>query len=130
MNLIDDVINEFGRSMGMEDLRLRDDGCLVLDMQRLGTLSVELVGERREEVALSLYRRIESPTAGACGRALELCHYRSPAPWPVRSGLSGHGDLMFAVLFETADFTLPNLNQALDWLDGLHRQMEPLVRLA
>jgi type III secretion system chaperone SycN len=130
MNLVDDVLLQFGRSIGMEDLRLREDACLVLDMQRLGSLAVELIGERREDVAVSLSRRIEAPSEDACARALELCHYRSPAPWPVRAGLSGPGDLMFAVGLEIADFTLPNLNQVIDWLDGLHRQMEPVVRAA
>jgi type III secretion system chaperone SycN len=130
MSWVDDLLEEFGRSLGMQDLRLREDGKLVLDMERLGTLAVELVGLRQDEVAVSLCRRIEMPSAPAWVRALELCHYRSPAPWPVRCGWSGPGNLVFAVVLDRFEFTLPHLNQAIDWLDGLHRQMEPLVRLA
>lgn len=130
MTLIDETVREFGRSIGMEDLALRDDGSLVLDMQRLGRLALELVGPRREDVSLSLSRRIEPPDDASCARLLELCHYRTPAPWPVRVGLTRAGDLIFAVRLETFDFTLPNVHKALDWLDGLHQQSDSFVRLA
>lgn len=130
MTLIDETVREFGRSIGMEDLALRDDGSLVLDMQRLGRLALELVGPRREDVSLSLSRRIEPPDDASCARLLELCHYRTPAPWPVRAGLTRAGDLIFAVRLETFDFTLPNVHKALDWLDGLHQQSDSFVRLA
>ena len=128
MTLIDDTVAEFGRSIGMEDLRLREDGAVVLDIKQIGTLALELIGERREDVSLSLARRIEPPDDAACLRALELCHYRAPTRWPVRAGLTGRGDLIFAVRMETSDFTLPNLHQALDWLDGLHQQLGSSVR--
>ena len=47
MTLCDDVIEQFGRSIGIEGLQLRENGALVLDMGRLGRLAFELVGERR-----------------------------------------------------------------------------------
>ncbi len=130
MTLIEETVAEFGRSIGMEDLQLREDGALVLDMQQLGTLALELIGERREDVSLSLSRRIQPPDDTACARILELCHYRGPARWPVRAGLTGAGDLLFAVKLDTFDFTLTNLHQALDWLDSLHQQSDAVVRLA
>lgn len=130
MTLIEETIREFGHSIGMEDLRLRDEGTLVLDMERLGSLAFDLVGERREDVAVSLSRRIEPPDDRACANILDLCHYRSPARWPVRAGLTGRGDLVYAVRMDTSEFTLPNLHQALDWLDGLHQQSEVFVRVA
>ncbi len=130
MTLIEDTISEFGRSIGMEGLKLRDDGALVLDMQKLGSLGMELIGDRREDVALSLSRRIERPDETACARVLELCHYRTPAPWPVRAGLTGAGQLIFAIKLDISDFTVSNLHKALDWLDGLHQQSDAVVRLA
>lgn len=122
MSVIEDTIRDFGRSIGMEDLRLRDDGTLVLDMQQVGTLAIELIGERREDVALSLSRSIQPPDDTACTRLLEMCHYRSPCTWPVRAGFTSSGTLLFAIRLETFDFTLPNLHQALDWLDGMQQQ--------
>ena len=130
MTVIDEVIREFGRSIGMEVLALREDGALVLDMQRLGTLAIELIGERREDLSLSLSRRITPPDEAACSRLLEMCHYRSAFTWPVRAGLTSSGDLLFAIRIETADLTLPNLHQSLDWLDGLHQQSDAFVRPA
>ncbi len=130
MSAIDDTIREFGRSIGIEDLALRDDGALVLDMQQLGTLAIEWIGERREEVSLSLSRRITPPDEAACGRLLEICHYREPSAWPVRAGLSGAGELIFAIRMETSDFTLSALHQALDRLDEMHQQSAAFTRPA
>lgn len=127
MSVIEDTLREFGRSIGMEDLRLRDDGTLVLDMQQVGTLAVELIGERREDVSLSLSRGIQPPDETACARLLEMCHYRNPCAWPVRTGLTSSGTLIFAIRLEAFDFTLPNLHQALDWLDGPHQQSSAFV---
>lgn len=130
MTLIADTLAEFGRSIGMSDLALREDGTLVLDMERLGTLAFELIGENREAVSLSLMRRIEPPDAAACSRLLELCHYRNPAPFPVRAGLAREGELLFAIRMDAYQFTLPNVHQALDWLTGLQDQSSHFTRPA
>lgn len=127
--IINDTIEEFGRSLGMEGLRLRDNGALVLEVANIGTLSLEWIGEFREQVALSLSRQIEAPDADACRRILELCHYRNPFPWPVHACFNAAGHLVFAVGLALADFTLPNIQQVIEWLDGLHQQIQPAVRL-
>lgn len=128
--LFDDIIDQFGRSIGIQDLALREAGALVLDMQQQGRLSFELIGERREEVSISLTRRVDFQDDRAPSRLLELCHYRAPAPFPVRCGLTRMNDLIFAVRMETHEFTLPNLHAALDWLSSLHQQSEAFVSLA
>ena len=124
MTLCDDVIGQFGRSIGIEGLQLRDNGTLVLDMQRLGKLAFELVGERREDISMSLTHRVELSDERACSRILELCHYREPAPFPTHAGLTRKGDLIFAVGMEASEFTLPNLHEALDWLISLQERSE------
>ncbi|MES2596723.1 MAG: hypothetical protein V4662_15380 [Verrucomicrobiota bacterium] len=129
-SLFDETLAEFGRSIGMEGLALRDNNALMLDMQRLGTLAVELIGERRDDVSLSLIRQIETPDESACARLLELCHYRAPAPFPVRVGWTRSGQLLFAVRMDGYLFTLPNMHQALDWLTSLHDQSSTFVRSA
>lgn len=130
MTLIDDAVAEFGRSIGMERLALRENGSLVLDMQALGRLAIELIGERREDVSLSLIRQVQTPDDKACERLLELCHYRAPAPFPVRAGLTNQGQLMFAVRMDVSQFTVPNIHQALQWITGLHDQSSSLLRAA
>ncbi len=130
ITLQDDIIDQFGRSIGMQGLRLRDDGALRLDMQQLGSLAFELVGEHRDDVAVSLTRRVEMTDDSATERILELCHYRAPAPFPVRAGLTQAGHLIFAVRLETSEFTLPGLHQALDLLTRLHDQSASFVRPA
>ena len=128
MTLISDTVAEFGHSMGMSDLVLREDGTLVLDMERLGVLAIELIGESRENISLSLMRRIEPPDSAACTRLLELCHYRNPAPFPTRAGLAREGELFFAIRMDAYQFTLPNVHQALDWLTGLQDQSSAFTR--
>jgi type III secretion system chaperone SycN len=127
--IFDETIHEFGRSLGMGDLRLRENGALMLQVDNIGTIAFELIGEFREQVAMSLTRQIEPPDAEACRRILELCHYRNPAPFPVHPAFNSHGSLVFAIGFSAADFTLPNINQAIDTLDGLHQQIQSSVRL-
>lgn len=127
--VVDDTIEEFGRSLGMEGLRLRDSGALVLDIANIGELALEWTGEFREQISLSLARHIEPPDEEAYRRILEACHYRSPFPWPVHAAFNSQGALVFAVGLEHSDFTLPNIHQITEWLDGLHQQLQPAVRL-
>lgn len=122
--LFDDIINQFGRSMGMHDLALSENGVLVLGMGPLGRLAFELIGELRDDMSMSLTRRVDFQDGRAPSRLMELCHYRTHAPFPVRCGLTRMNDLIFAVRMETHEFTLPNLHNALDWLVGLHQQSE------
>jgi type III secretion system chaperone SycN len=127
--LIDETIAAFGRSIGMEGLRLRENGALVLEMTNIGTLCIECIGEYRDQVSVSIARNIEPPDAEACKRILELCHYRNQAPWEVHAGFNSRGGLVFAVGMVPADFNLPNMHEAIDWLDGLHQQIHSSVRL-
>lgn len=130
MTLHDDIIDQFGRSMGMQGLCLRNDGALRLDMQQLGSLAFELVGPYREDVSVSLTRQVEMVDDNAAERILELCHYRSPAPFPARAGLAKAGHLIFAVRLETSEFTLPGLHQTLELLTSLHDRSASFVRPA
>ena len=130
MSLVDEAVAEFGRSIGMERLALRDNGSLLLDMQALGRLAIELIGEQREDVSLSLIRQVQTPDEKGCERVLELCHYRAPAPFPVRAGLTSQGQLVFAVRMDTSQFTVPNIHQALQWITSLQDQSSSFLRAA
>ena len=129
MWMIEQSVAEFGRSLGMTDLRLKDEGALALGIERIGVLAIEVIGDRQEEVALSLTRSIERPDGPACQRALELCHYRNPSKWPVHAALAAGGSaLIFAIQMEAPDFILPNIHEGIEVLTRLHEAMEPYVR--
>lgn len=130
MTLFNDIIDQFGRSIGMEGVQLRDNGALVLDMQRLGRLAFEVIDQHGDDITMSLSRHVELTDDNAGARILELCHYRSPAPFPARAGLTQKGDLIFAVRMTTAEFTLPNLHQSLDWLSALQDQSQSFAQPA
>jgi type III secretion system chaperone SycN len=128
MWMIDESVAEFGRSLGMSDLRLRDDGGIVLGIDRIGVLAIEMIGERQEDVALSLSRAIDRPDEQACRRALELCYYRNPSRWPLHAAFAGGGQLVFAVQMESHDFVLSNIHEAIEVLTRMHDAMETFVR--
>ncbi|MBB5037715.1 CesT family type III secretion system chaperone [Prosthecobacter dejongeii] len=130
MSIIAETLADFGKSIGLENLTFRDNGTVLLDMEKLGSLAIEWIGDRQETVSLSLIRRIEVPDERACKRLLESCHYRSPAPFPTRLGLAGAGELFFAVRLEAREFTLPGIHQALEWLIAVHDQNSSSVRYA
>jgi len=126
-SLLDDIITQFGRSLGMEDLALRDGGTVVLDMQQMGTLAFELIGERREDISVSLTRRVDFDDSRVPAKLMELCHYRNAPLFPIRAALTRAGDLTFAVGMEAGEFTLPNLNTAVEALIIFHQQSEAFV---
>jgi len=127
--MIEQSVAEFGRSLGMTDLRLKDEGAIALGIERIGVLAIEVIGDRQEDVALSLTRSVERPDAQACQRALELCHYRNPSRWPVHATLAaGGGALVFAIQMEAQDFILSNIHEGIEVLTRLHEAMEPFVR--
>lgn len=125
--LFDDIIDQFGRSIGMRGLALREHGALVLNIRPTGRLAFELVGECRDDVSISLTRHVEFRDSRVPERLLELCHYRSPAPFPVRCGLTRIGDLIFAVRMGAREFSLPHLHSALDFLWVLHQRSEAFM---
>lgn len=127
---IDQTLEEFGRSLGMEGLALRNGESLVLNIDRIGTVAFEVVGVNRDVISISISNRIEPPDAEACRRILELCHPREKSPWPVHAGIDYQGALVFAMGMDFSDFILPNIHRALDWLDGLHQQMSAVARAA
>ncbi|HSJ04142.1 MAG: hypothetical protein ACAI34_03225 [Verrucomicrobium sp.] len=131
MTPIDHTIAEFGQSMGMSHLQPNDAGAVVLDISGIGTLAIELVGDRQESVAVSLSRKIEPPSAAACQMALEMTHYRQPGSWPVRAALAGgRSVLVFAAQMDTYEFSIPALHEAIGQLETLQDALASVVRPA
>lgn len=131
MTPIDQTVAEFGQSMGMAHLQPNEAGAVILDISGIGLLSIELVGDRQEVVAVSLSRKIEPPDAAACQMALEMTHPRQSGSWPVRAALAGgRGVLVFAARMETYEFNLPALHEAIGQLEALQDALSTVVRPA
>jgi type III secretion system chaperone SycN len=114
------IIEEFGNSMGMEGLALNRDGCLCLEFQEMGTLHMELTGER---LLISLGRDLSPHDTDIFERALELCHFKHGHPLPVHAGCQKENRLLFMVKVPDRDLTLPLLEQILQTLNHCHTRV-------
>jgi type III secretion system chaperone SycN len=123
MNVIEETVAEFGRSMGMQNLRLRANGCLVLALQSVGTLAIDVAGPQQDSVVVSLSKSVSRSAEPDSRRLLSLAHYRSRSPLPVQFG-AAHGQVVLAVVLPQEEFTLTKINEVIRLLDRQHQSME------
>lgn len=89
--MLEQELNEFSRRMGLPGLSFSPDGLAALDVERMGRLHLEKGGKPgAEELLVYLARPCPAHDREAPERALELCHYRHPRPFPLSAGV--HGD--------------------------------------
>ena len=102
-----------------------------LEVDRIGRLGIEMVGEGDDRVAVSLSRDYREPFSDeVCRLALENCHYRSRSDYVIQPALSGGGRLAFAVCLDTSDLTVPSIHQIIDELDRFHESMNQVASLS
>ncbi len=117
MSLLNETVAEFGRSLGMEELQLRDDSSVVLEIQSIGTLAVEVAGPARDAVVISLARPLASPPAAANWiTLLAATHYRSRQPQPLQVGVV-RDHVVVAIVVAQENFTLPKIHEVITALD-------------
>ena len=58
MKVIEDTVAEFGASLGLNDLQLRENGSVVLTLQSIGTLAIEVAGATQDAMIVSLSRTL------------------------------------------------------------------------
>lgn len=117
MSWVDDVLREFGRSMGLPNLAFGQRGAVRLSVERLGQLGLE---RRPDEVLLFLLRPIPVGDARPLRKALAVCHYREGHPFAVQAGLRGDDRLVFVVRIPEREFTVQAIEQGIELLDRLH----------
>ena len=121
---VEETVGEFGRYIGIEDLALSDEGAVALEIERIGRLGVEMVGEQDDRVAVTLSREYRAPFGEEALRyALESCHYRNARPHPVHPALASEGKLMFAVCLDSSELTAQQMHEIVDELDRMHESM-------
>lgn len=125
MNLIEETVWEFGRSVGLDELSLRGQGAAVLEIENMGTLAFDAAGPGGEEVVVSLARPLPSGRSPRWGDVLARTHYRQRGRGLVQAGLWGDR-LVFAVVLAAGEFSLHRISEVLRELDGAHRSVEGL----
>jgi type III secretion system chaperone SycN len=123
MNLIDETVAEFGRSLGMPGLTLRGTGSVVLSLQSIGTLALDVAGPTQEAVVVSLSRPLAHPAAVDGLRLLSRSHYRFRAAQRLQLGVR-RDQLVLAVVLSQQEFTLEKIHEVVRALDQHHQAME------
>lgn len=123
MNLVDDTIAEFGTTLGIDQLRLSDQGTLVLAIQSLGLLGFDRAGPYGESVLVSLTRPLPTGWDQNWAGLLGASHYQSRPPAGLQVGVV-RDQLVLALVVEPADLTLPRINEAITALDRHHSFQE------
>ncbi len=123
MSISDDLLVEFGRSLGLDGLAWSDTGVVVLDFANRGVLYLE---DQDEVLLVYLVRDIDvrESKLKLLHTALTLCHYREGLPYVVQVGLRGEASLVFLVRFMSYDVTLPELERVLELLSQLHDNVQ------
>ncbi len=122
MNLLQETIAEFGRSMGMDKLRLSEQGNVVLAMQDIGTLCLETAGPRGDEVLVSLTRSLPRALENRPADLLAATHFHHRLKAPMQVAVL-RDQLVFAVVVPTGDLTLPTIYALIHVLDEQHRSI-------
>jgi type III secretion system chaperone SycN len=123
MSFLASTVAEFGRSLGMDDLRLQPHGGVVLAIDRIGTLAFEAAGPAQDAVIISLARPLARPAAVNWPRLLAATHYRAGQPLRLQLG-TVRDQLVFAVVLPQEEFTLPKVHEAIQALDRQHQATE------
>ena len=119
MSWVDDVLADFGRSMGIEGLAFNDANVASLKFEVLGDLFVERL---EGEILIYVLREIDRPSKEIYAAALDLCHWRHNHPFAVNAALKGERHLVFAVNVAESDFSVPAMEQMLQFFGQLHEQ--------
>ena len=110
------VIAEFGRRMGLPDLKPERGKPAQLRLDGLGSLFIEEAGE---EILVYLARDFPTHDREAPRRALALCRPSLSGNFPVYAGLYKDHTLIFLMRFSPKTFSLQSLEQAVPVLSRL-----------
>ncbi|MEM9280411.1 MAG: CesT family type III secretion system chaperone [Verrucomicrobiota bacterium] len=125
--LLDDAITDFGNSLDIPGLALKEDGKIALGFESLGTLFLERVESENfgdSDLLVYLARDHGVPGESLAAGALEACHYEAGHAVPVNAGIAGDNQLVFATRLGERDVTLASLESALQMLVSLHDSMK------
>gem|GEM_PF-3344809 len=118
----EEILRRFGESLGLPGLAFSPRGVCVLEIEQLGQLRFERLGEA---IYLCLARPFPPHDEDLPERVLKIL--ARPGPAEVRPGLYGENTLILAVRFTSGDFTLAGLEGRLDFLREI---MEETARSA
>jgi type III secretion system chaperone SycN len=117
MSIADDIVRDFGRTMGMPELAFNEHGVVRLNFERNGSLLIERTAAG---ALLQLARPGNRLGSEAWERALGLCHFEAADRLRPDAGLARDGSLVFSVRLDEKALDVPALEQAFEFLCRLH----------
>lgn len=124
MSWIADTVAAFGRSIGMPELSLDEEGRVRLGLPSGGLLGL-LNLDDAQPPELMVYR--SEPLQHAHGRklrrVLRLADFRQPRPWPLQAGVLDDA-LYLSLRIPQRGFTLDALERAWSELTQLHAELD------
>lgn len=119
MSWIDDVIADYGRSLGLPTLELNGTGVASLRFGSLGELFIEQLDEG---VVMYLSQAHERPEPQTFVNAMTACHWDRNPPFSTNASLNGDQNLVFSVTLRESDVDVPTLERTVDYLGKLHNE--------
>ncbi|MBI1247968.1 hypothetical protein GC197_09030 [bacterium] len=121
MSWVDDVLADFGHSLGLPSLEFNEAGVACLSFEILGDLYIENINHG-ENVLIYVVRELDRPSREIFIKALDLCHWENHHPYSVNAALRGEKHLVFAVNLPGREFSVPAIEQLIQLFQQLHDQ--------
>jgi hypothetical protein len=123
---LDDVIKEFGNTIGFQSLETNANGVVHMTLHKIGDLFIDQ--KYRDEsgncVFVYMLRVYEHVDGDLYRRALMFCDYQSNEELHANPVLHKSQALGFAVKHPTETFDVNTLQKIIDKLKGLHDRLE------
>ena len=120
MSWLDETLADFGRRLGMGELRFGTGGFVQFALSEGGLLGI---AQSPGEVRVWLARPLARSDRGAFERALVQCDFRRRPALALQAGLRGDDELVLLARIPERDFTTPMLERALELLTTMHQRV-------
>jgi len=120
MSWIDELVADYGRNLGLSDVRLDETGTACVQFDQLG----ELFFERLDSgLLIYLVRAYELPLGGVLVAALQAVHWNQNPPFAVTAARHGDNHLLFSAHLAEEGLDLPTIERAISYLGALHEDI-------
>lgn len=124
MSAIEEIPSRLGESLGLGPLGWSEQGTLLLELDSGELIGLERLGQD-ERLLLYLARAVAvgEDLGQLLLKALEVCDYRRGYRFPIFSGLAANDRLLLSVKLAVSEATLPALEERIDLLYRLLREV-------
>lgn len=124
MDWIESTIDAFGQSMGIQDLRLDEDGLLAMSVEGNAELAIQdLRAQGSPELLVALTKACTGSPEASLRAALRRSDFRRSPNWTVQIGLDER-ELLINIRLPIGAVMLSSLEEAVDLALAVHREAD------